>query len=80
MHVRALRHRGVALKTETLSLTAVLLGLAGLTGCAGVVPEQARSTDEPPVQARSERSPMSGRAEAKLGSSCESGKMVRSAF
>jgi rare lipoprotein A len=68
------------LKIESLSLAAVLFGLAGVTGCAAVVPEQARSTDEPPAQTRSERSVMSARAEAKLGTSCENGTMVRSAY
>jgi len=68
------------LKTESLSLAAAaLLGLAGLTGCAAVIPVQASSTDEPTVQAR-ERSAMSARAEAKLGTSCDNGTMVRTAY
>jgi peptidoglycan lytic transglycosylase len=68
------------LKTETLSLmAAALLGLAGLTGCAAVIPVQASSTDEPTVQAR-DRSALSARAEAKLGTSCENGTIVRTAY
>jgi rare lipoprotein A len=68
------------LKTEILTWAGVLLGLAGLTGCAGITPEQVQTAAEQTVQGRTERSPMSARAEAKIASSCDSGKMVRSAY
>lgn len=66
------------MRTDILIVTAAALALASLTGCAAVGPDQART--EEPAPARSSRSPLSAWAEAKFGSSCESGQMVRSAY
>jgi rare lipoprotein A len=68
------------LKTEIRAFAGALLGLAGLTGCAAVLPEYAQSADEQAVHARADRSPMSGRAEVNGTLSCDSGKMIRSAL
>jgi len=55
------------------------LGLA-VSGCAGVVAQQAQSPEEQAAAARMERTSTSRRAEATSDFNCDNGKMLRSAF
>lgn len=67
------------MRTEILAVAAALLGLA-VTGCAGVVAEQAQATSGQATEARTERTSTSRWASATSTFSCDNGKMLRSAY
>lgn len=67
------------MRTEILAVAVAFLGLA-VSGCAGVVAQQAQSPEEQAAAARMERTSTSRRAEATSDFNCDNGKMLRSAF
>lgn len=67
------------MRTEILFVATAFLGLA-VSGCAGVVAEQAPSTKVRAAEARAERTPTSRRADATSTFSCDNGQMLRSAY
>jgi hypothetical protein len=67
------------LRTEILAVAAAFIGLA-VSGCAGVVAEQAEATKVQAAEARAERTPTSRLANATSTFSCDDGQMLRSAY
>jgi rare lipoprotein A len=67
------------LKTEILAIAAACLGLA-VSGCAGVVAQQAQSAEEKTAEARTARASATRLADVASDFSCDNGKMVRSAY
>jgi rare lipoprotein A (peptidoglycan hydrolase) len=67
------------LRTEILTVATAFLGLA-VTGCAGVVAQQAQASSEQVTRTRAERVSTSRWANAASTYSCDSGKMLRSAY